>query len=196
MTLPTARAWLLLLWAVGISDVAWGDTFELVGGGEIVGQLVNVEQNPRQTYVVQTGAGSQVTLTVKQVSKFVAMSEPERHYEKLLRLMPMTAEGNWKMAYWCQQQGLDDLRQMHLREVLRFDPEHREARLGLGYTSIDGKWVKTDEWNRARGLVYHQGDWRTPQEVRLMSLNQKFDDAQQKWKPALKRYRDNLNSRN
>ncbi|MCA9266846.1 MAG: HEAT repeat domain-containing protein, partial [Planctomycetales bacterium] len=34
------------------------------------------------------------------------------------------------------------------------------------------------------------------QEVRLMSLNQRFDDAQRKWKPDLKRYRDNLNSRN
>ena len=86
----------------------------------------------------------------------------------------------------CRTRGLSKERAHHLREALRLDPEHREARLALGYTSLDGKWVKTDEWNRRRGYVYHQGKWMTPQEVEALSAAQEVADLQQSWRPRLK----------
>ena len=172
------------------------DEFYLAGGGLISGQLLNDAQDPRTTYEVRTDSGLLLELSEKQVRRFVPTSEARRDYETLLTRMPPDAEGNWKMSQWCRENGLSDEREFHLHEVLRLDSDHREARLALGYTTLDGKWVQTDEWNRRHGYVYHQGKWMTPQEVEATTVAQRVDDLQRSWKPKLKRLRSSMVKRN
>lgn len=179
----------MLLVAVVLAPCAKADDFYLAGGGQISGQLLNASQDPRTTYDVRTDGGLRLELTQKQVRRFVPTTEARRGYETLLPKMPPDAEGNWKMAQWCRDQGLREEREYHLHEALRIDPEHRETRLALGYTTLDGEWVKTDEWNRRHGYVYHQGKWMTPQEVEALSAAQRFHDLQRGWKPKLNRWR-------
>ena len=169
--------------------MADADLFYLSSGGQISGQLLNTSQNPRTVYDVKTDDGTRLALPASQVRKFEPTSDARRHYERFLVGMPDSAEGNWKMAQWCQTKGLTDEREHHLGEAVRLDPEHRESRLALGYTSLDGKWIKTDEWNRRRGYVYHQGSWMTPQEVEALTLSQKLAERQRSFKPRLKTLR-------
>lgn len=175
---------------------ARADVFYLANGGEIRGQLLNVDQEPRESYVVRTDDGARLILASSQVRRFVPKSPERRHYEALLPRMPQSAQGHWKMAQWCREQGLEEEREHHLHEVLRHDANHKDARLALGYTSLDGEWIKTDEWNRRQGYVYYQGKWQTPQEVELLTLQQKLDEAQRQFRPDLKRWRGWLESRN
>ncbi len=184
-----------LLMAGMLCAGASADVFYLSNGGQISGQLMNAAQSPRETYDVRTDDGARLRLTASQVRKFVPLGEAARHYKALLPRMPATAEGNWTMAEWCLSQGLDDQREHHLHEVLRLDPNHRDARLALGYTSIDGEWIKTDEWNRRQGYVSHQGKWRTPQEVALLKQQEQWEEHQRSWKPKLKRWRTHLEKR-
>lgn len=174
---------------------ASADVFYLSNGGQISGQLMNAGQSPRETYDVRTNDGARLRLTTSQVRKFVPLGEAARHYKALLPRMPASAEGNWTMAEWCLSQGLDDQREHHLHEVLRLDGNHRDARLALGYTSLRGEWIKTDEWNRRQGYVSHQGKWRTPQEVALLKEQEHWNDLQGSWKPKLKRWRTQLGKR-
>ena len=179
--------------AVSVSSAA--DEFYLAGGGLISGTLLNDSEDPRTTYEVRTDSGLLLHLTDKQVRRFVPTSEAERNYRTLLRHMRPDAEGNWKMAQWCREQGLKEKREFHLHEVLRLDSDHREARLALGYTTLDGEWVQTDEWNRRHGYIYHQGKWMTPQEAEAATVAQRVEDLQRSWKPKLKILRSAMTKR-
>jgi len=183
--------------AIGIvPSVGRADLFQLASGGELRGQLVNIKRQPTDDYIVTTGDGLQLTLPSKQVKRFVPKSDAQRQYETLLPRMPEGADGNWQMAQWCSKQGLTEEREYHLQEVLRFDANHKDARLALGFTSLDGKWLKTDDYMRSRGFVSHQGKWLTPQDVETAKLQDAIDAAQREMKPNLKRWRSALDGRN
>jgi hypothetical protein len=187
-------SWMLLI--LGAPAVVCADVFQLTGGGEIRGQLVNVARQPSDEYVLTTSEGLRLSLPSRQVKRFVPKSEARRNYETLLPKMPPDADGNWRMAQWCFAQGLVEERDHHLQEVLRYEADHKDARLALGFTSLDGKWIKTDEYMRGRGYVLHQGKWLTPQDVETATLQAAVEAAQREIKPNLKRWRAGLESRN
>jgi len=125
-----------------------GDTFILKDGRQIEGELLNAEQTPRMTFVVRTGAGIQLTLKADQVARVETKSLAERKYEEYVKLMRRDSpEDHWKMAEWCRKSGLDELRTFHMEQVLKYDPNHADARRGLGYSRLDGKWVKPEEYS-------------------------------------------------
>jgi hypothetical protein len=171
------------------------DVFQLASGGQIDGQLVNVDRQARDNYVVRTADGLQLTFTAAAIKRFVPQTKAEADYERFLKKMPASAEGNWTMAQWCSDNGLNNLRDVHLNEVLAHDPEHKKARLALGYTSLDGKWVKTEDWNRQQGYIYYRGAWRTPQDAAAMDAAEKLALAQRQFKPKLKAARSRLEGR-
>lgn len=178
-----------------VPSLGRADLFQLTSGGELRGQLVNVKRLPTDDYVVTTGDGLKLTLPSKQVRRFVPKSDAQRQYETLLPRMPEGPDGNWKMAQWCATQGLSEEREYHLQEVLRFEADHKDARMALGFTSLDGKWIKTDDYMRSRGFISHQGKWLTPQDVETAKLQEAIDAAQREVKPNLKRWRKSLDGR-
>ena len=179
-----------------VPSVGRADLFQLASGGELRGRLVNVKRQPTDDYIVTTRDGLQLTLPSKQVRRFVPKTDAQRNYETLLPRMPDDADGNWKMAQWCSGQGLTEEREYHLQEVLRYEADHKDARLALGFTSLDGKWIKTDDYMRSRGFISHQGKWLTPQDVETAKLQDAIDAAQREVKPNLKRWRSALDGRN
>lgn len=56
---------------------------------------------------------------------------------------PKTAAAQWKLALWCEENGLEAEKMVHLIEVVRLDPKRAEAWKKLGYKKHDGKW-RTD----------------------------------------------------
>jgi hypothetical protein len=97
------------------------------------------------------------------------------------------------MATWCVQNNLTAQREFHLREIVRLDPAHEKARLALGYTNIDGRWVLPAEHNQRLGYVRHEGAWRTPQDVALAAARAAAEDAERKWRVDIKMWRGWLN---
>jgi hypothetical protein len=55
-----------------------------------------------------------------------------------------SADGQWKLALWCESRGLKDESRAHLMAVLRLDPRRDEAWKRLGYKKHEGVW-RTDE---------------------------------------------------
>jgi hypothetical protein len=185
--LPLAAALVLLC----LAAVVRADVFVLKTGGTITGELLNPDQEPRQTYIVAT-IGGKIVLTKAEVAEVQRKSREQLLYEKYLPRMPKSAEGNWIMAEWCRGQDLDELRRHHLEQVLTYEPDHEKARLALGFNRIDGRWVIPDEFNEERGFVRHGGAWRSSQEIALEEAAKERNDAVTKWNGDLRRWRKTL----
>jgi hypothetical protein len=119
----------------------------------------------------------------------IRKTDAERWYEKWLPEMPNTAEGNWIMAEECRKRGLARQRDFHREEVLKHDPDHAAARRALGYSKIDGSWVKTEDWWTSRGYVRHEGAWRLRPEVELETAASRREQETNQWKRQLKLWR-------
>ncbi|MEX2027731.1 MAG: HEAT repeat domain-containing protein, partial [Pirellulaceae bacterium] len=84
--------------------------------------------------------------------------------------------------------GLGVQRKFHLEEVIRLDPDHENARRMLGHTRIDDEWMRPGEWEKKRGLVYFQSQWRLPQEVEVLRREQARQEAVLKWRVDVRRW--------
>lgn len=168
---------------------ARGEVFELAGGGRVMGRLVNPDESPRKTYVIETVSGGRITLAADQVVGRTALSPREAEYEKLRAAAADTIEGHWRMAEWCRENFLSAHREIHLKRILQLDPDHAQARAALGYTRVDGAWKTRREAMESRGFRWYRGRWRTEQEIEVIERKTSRDKARQKWYGLLKRYR-------
>jgi hypothetical protein len=168
---------------------AWGEVFVLENEGSVRGELLNPKQSPRETYVVKTPSGGEVTLAASQVKEVVRQSEIEMEYDRVRLRYPDTVEGQWDLAEWCRENKLNRQRTTHLERVIALDSDHVKARHALGYESDGGKWVTRDEKKKAAGYVKYKNEWLLPQEVQLREERGKQGVAQDQWRRNLNSWR-------
>ncbi len=58
---------------------------------------------------------------------------------------PNTADDQYKLALWCEQNGLKAESTAHLHAVLRIDPSRESVWKRLGYKKINGRWISDDQ---------------------------------------------------
>jgi len=170
--------------------VAWGDVFLLTGGGRVVGELLNPDETPRQTYAVETEGGGRVTLSRSQVDEWLRPRPALVEYEKTRPRYPDTVEGQWALAEWCRENTLLSEREVHLERILELAPDHEKARRALGYFKRDGKWTTEEEVRRRDGFVRRGGRWVLPQVVEIEEERKEVKAAQGAWMKKLSQWRD------
>ncbi len=196
------QVWMGLLLGLGAACAqgAWAQEgvfeFRLVNGGVVQGQWLNRDQQASTTYVIRPACGGQLVLKRKQVKKVIPVSSKLLEYERRKRRCPNTVEGHWELARWCQRQGLRTQRRYHLRCILELDPDHAEARRGLGYVydPRQEKWILHEELMIRRGYVKVGGRWMLPQEVKLLEERRQRQLAQKQWLRTLLRWHRQLDS--
>lgn len=97
----------------------------------------------------------------------------ERYHERRIKA-PQTAEGQWKLALWCEENQLKDQSCAHLMAVISLDPTRELAWKRLGYKKVDGRWLSAGQ------LAAEAAE----------SKRRKEADA--RWKPILERAREGL----
>ena len=127
-----------------------------------------------------------------QVEEVIVQSEALRRYEELLPKVPNTVEGHLDMAERCRKAGLKEQREFHLEKVLELDPNQADARRGLGYSQVDGQWIRADEWFENQGYVRHKGGWRLPQEVDLDTRHDRQVVEEKEWRKRLQVWRNSV----
>src|SRR5689334_2260177 len=65
----------------------------------------------------------------------------QTQYEEKRSKLPETAEAHWKLAVWCEENGLKAESVAHLWSSLRLDPSREAAWKRLGYKKQNGRWV-------------------------------------------------------
>lgn len=88
------------------------------------------------------------------------------------------ADAQWKLALWCDQQGLKAQAIAHFHAVIRLDPRKEAAWRHLGFKRVGNRWVKP-EWQAA---------------VRREAEEQ--NRANRHWRAQLEHWRAGLASRN
>jgi hypothetical protein len=165
------------------------DVFLLSGGGQIVGELVNRDETPRQKFVIQTADGATVTLDASQVKQAPRLRAEEAEYERIRPTYADTAAAQSELAQWCHDHRLTAQRETHLRRVIELDPDNADARRFLGYSKVDGQWVMRSELMTQRGYRWYKGRWVLPQEIEALESKRNLETAQQEWFQKVKRWR-------
>lgn len=168
---------------------AAAEVFVLQSGGRIVGEVLNPEQNPRETYVIKTDSGGQITLSKAQVKQIIYQRPEEIEYEKIRTRYADTVEGQWELAEWCREHKLSAPREKHLQRVLALNPDHEPARRALGYSRVNGEWMTQKEAMVKQGYRYYKGRYRLPQEIELMEQDRKTELAEKEWMKKLSTWR-------
>ena len=174
-----------VLIAVGAAELR-AEIFVLAHGGRVEGRWINSDSRSPEVYEIETVDGGRLTLSNQQVLEVIVKSEHLRRYEEMLPKVPDTLEGHWDMAERCRKAGLRPQRDYHLRRVIELDPNHGQARRGLGYSLVDGQWIKADEWLQAQGFIRHKGAWRLTQEVELDAREDRRVAEETEWRKRLR----------
>lgn len=189
LKLSTAVAALALL-----APAAWADIFILHNDGQVRGELLNRDENPREKYVIKTASGGRVTLEAEQVKEVKRQTAAEMKYDQVRLSYADTVEGQWKLAEWCRENRLSKHRRTHLERIIELEPNHAEARHALGYSQIQGRWTTQDDLMKENGYVRYAGKWMLPQEVEILEQQRKETLAQKDWGTKLKRWSNWLNT--
>ncbi len=174
---------------LSVPEAGRGEVFLLSNGGKLEGTWLNASDPKPETYEIETASGGRVTLSASQVREVIVKSDVLKRYEEFLPKVPDTLEGHWDMAERCRKAGLKPQRELHLRRVIEFDPDHAGARRGLGYSRVDDRWIRMDEWLRDQGYVRHKGSWKLPQEIELETRSERREVEQKEWRQRVRRWR-------
>ena len=191
---PARLIFITVLAAAGVPDRApcHADEFLLRNGGRIHGTWLNRKQGVPQQYEIAVAGGGKLTLDGSQVRQAILQNANEESYGRTFSQYPDTVEGQWRLAEWCRVNGLKNRRRQHLRRVVELEPDHVDARHGLGYSQVRGHWVTREEIQRRRGYILQDGRWRLPQEVVLLDQQQAAERTKKNWLVQLRRWREVL----
>jgi hypothetical protein len=171
---------------------ARADIFVLASGGQVQGEIV---QSSKDTMVIRTDAGGEVTLEKTQVKQIDPQSAAQLEYEKIRPTYPDTVDGQWKLSEWCRDHSLTKQRDTHLERIIALDPDHKQARALLHYSFVDGRWILPDDLMKQRGYVQYKNTWKLPQEVELLERKRKQEIAERDWFGKVKRWRGAIDAR-
>lgn len=158
------------------------DLIKLENGGEIRGTVESKTGTAGdETVRIETLEGGVVV--VKRANlQFVTRRPLEvEQYEVRAKTIPDTVEAHWKLAEWCGRHGLSSQRHSELRRIIELEPDHKQARRGLGHVQYKGEWMTRDEAARARGLVKYKGRYITPQERDILQKSEAEREAEHQW---------------
>jgi len=112
-------------------------------------------------------------LSLALLGAAVADESADREYSRRAAAVAADdVDGHYRLALWCQENGLTAYALRHQRAVVTLDPDHRAARRALGYERVHGRWAKGKDAMRAKGFVEYDGVWLTPEEYALAAKDE------------------------
>jgi hypothetical protein len=165
---------------------ARGEVFVLKSGGRVEGEFLNPGREPGTAFELRTDEGLRLSLGEDLVHRVIVKSEVEKEYEAELLKVGNTVDDHWAMAEWCKDAGLVAQRKRHLAEVIRLEPDHKEARTALGYSLYGHRWMTQEEYLTSRGYVRYRGAWWTPQHKALDEASEAREKKVKEWRQQIR----------
>lgn len=193
---PDGRRLAVVVWlaiAMAVPGAAAGDVIRLKSGGAVYGRVLGPDgadtaAGPRNSEAdvvrVETPGGVRLQLRSEDVASITPRPWMIEVYRWRAATIPDTVEAHWELAEWCREQNLREQRAEQLEAILRLDPKHRAARLGLGHRLRDGRWYTPEQFDammRSAGYVLHKGRYVTRQEHELRLQAERREKRQQEW---------------
>lgn len=169
-----------------VSADLMGDVIRLKNGGEVRGQLDEVQTASDQPLVIRTLSGAIIEIDRDNAEFVQRRSLVVEEYVTRVRSLPATVEAHWHLAEWCRTRRLKSERIEQLEALLEIDPDHEDARKILRHVKHQGKWMPYAEMMAQRGYVRHKNKWITTQELALIEKNVEQREAELVWYPKVR----------
>jgi len=156
-----AAGWLLGIMGVGaLGTSATADVIVLRGGGQVRGKVVPIpDSKEERVEVILPRSRSPLILRREQIGEVVPEPSPLDEYVERREKVEPTAEAEFALGRWCEENDLPDLAPIHYETALEYDEEFEAAHLKLGHVERDGQWHTRDALREAGGLVLWKGRW-------------------------------------
>ncbi len=190
-------------WAPGVrGDETPLDIVLFQSGGRIAGKVSELADSVPPSLLIETADGQKLRFAKSQVRQVIRASEALREYQLKVRDLPDTIDAHLAMADWCKENlestrfrngpnRLSPQRRHHLNEVLRFDPDHSQTRMLLGYTkSSGGEWVNLEQVRLANGMVEYKNKWWTNEQLQIQKAKEAWEQQTAEWRGRLRRWRN------
>jgi hypothetical protein len=143
---------------------ARGDKITIRGGGQIKGKLLPDKAHPGQwLYIGEVGKTPMVFTKDQIVQVTPEKSALDEYVVRMAKERP-TAEAEFELGVWCEQNKLADLAQLHYDLTVKRDSTFEAAHKKLGHVLLGGRWLNAEEVKEAQGMVKYKGRWMTPEE--------------------------------
>ena len=121
--------------------------------------------------VAYRGRWQQPSAVAEKVKADEALAAALAEYNGRRERTPNTADAQWKLGLWCEENGLKGEAQAHFATVIRLEPAREAAWKRLGYKKENGRWVSEAQVAAEKAEVEAQ------------------KQADQHWKPLLTKWR-------
>jgi hypothetical protein len=157
--------WFLgILGILGPGPGGRADVIVLRGGGEIQGKVIPNAKKPETVQILLLKGRNPVTFQKQQILQVIPKPSPLDGYLQRRDKVGPTAQAEYDLGLWCEQNGLGDLARAHYETALGYDKAFEAAHKKLGHVSYDGHWLSRDEVKQVQGLVKYKGKWVTEEE--------------------------------
>ena len=178
----SAAAAILLVYVAG----ARADVIVLRGGGEIQGKVIADPKKPDTVHVLLMKGRNPLTFQKKQILQVVPRPGPlDTYLEKKQSLAP-TAEGEYSLGLWCEQNQLADLAKVHYEAAVARDGGFEPAHKKLGHVQHGSQWLSPDELRQLQGLVKFRGQWISEEAKAKREGSAQASAAQSAWMRRIK----------
>ncbi len=180
------RLLLLLLGALSASSTR-ADLIVLRGGGQIHGVVLPGLDDSEKVLVLTKTSSKPFEFTRRQIERIDREEDALREYlERSRKVEPTTAEDQYQLGIWCEQNGLTGPALIHFRKAVELDPTFGPAQKKVGHVFFKGRWMTYDEQREAQGLIKYKGRWVSKEEKEGIDQREAMTAAQASWARRLK----------
>lgn len=147
-----------LVFPLLFGDTAFANDIVYLKSGRILhGKVTEGKAKKGGDYILlETESGAVYKLDAGDIVDTILKREKaDGDYEARLRRIGDTATEHIELAKWCEKQSRKRFKEQirwHYQNVIRLDPDHRNARKKLGYMLLDdGNWVAEAEFKSRQG---------------------------------------------
>jgi hypothetical protein len=163
------------------ASTARGDVIILRGGGQITGKVMPDPQNKDRVLVWLLQGRKPLSFQKAQIVEVTPKASPLDDYFERVKKVPATAQAQYDLGAWCDQNKMTDLGRLHYEAALAsdklFEPAHRK----LGHVFHDGYWLSRDDLSAIQGLVKYKGRWISTEEKAKRQAGEEVAANQVAW---------------
>lgn len=178
--------------ALAACAAARADVIVLRGGGEIQGKVITDPKRPDTVQVLLMSGRNPITFRKEQIVQVIAKASPLDDYLVKRDKVGPTAQAEFDLGAWCDQNKLTDLARLHYETALHYDQSFVPAHKKLGHVQRGDRWLTRDELRKVQGLVKYHGEWMTQEEQAKRQESAKAGAAQSAWVRRIKALRQAL----
>jgi hypothetical protein len=162
------------------------DVIVLRGGGQVQGKIVPDPQNKDRVQVWLLQGRKPLSFQKQQILEVIKRQSPLDEYVVKRGKAAETAQAQYELGAWCEQNKLTDLARLHYEKALAIDKSFEPAHRKLGHVYHGGYWLTRDELSAVQGLVKYKGRWVPKEEKAKRELEAEATATQTAWLRRIK----------